>query len=92
MLSSRSAVAAALAVPGRAAMVAGQAAERPRQASAPAPTFYTTSLSPEEMENKQARRGEGFDVLAAIENSPVDGETPRTRIDLRAVHVDRSGR
>lgn len=35
------------------------------------------------------RIASGLDVLEAIERVPVDGESPRTRIDLRTVRVER---
>jgi peptidylprolyl isomerase len=34
----------------------------------------------------------GLDVLDAIERTPVDGETPRTRIDLVTVRLEQGAR
>jgi cyclophilin family peptidyl-prolyl cis-trans isomerase len=58
-------------------------------ASASTSFFICTAPAPS-LDNKYtafARVVEGMDVVTAIEQEPLDGETPRTRIELKTVRV-----
>jgi peptidyl-prolyl cis-trans isomerase B (cyclophilin B) len=61
-------------------------------ASATTSFFICTGTSPEldGVYTVFARVVSGLSVVEAIEASPVDGETPRTRIELKSVRVERA--